>query len=90
MCGIILNDSVADLLELVDPVQDFHPNISHYDFLPPDFNLPKLSFFLVQYFIHHGPYGGRHLLAVNPGAGVSERSALLWGQLDTVDCPTPQ
>ena len=90
MCGIILNDDVADLLEPVYPLQDLHPNIPQYDFLPSEFDLPLLSFFLLQYFIHLGLYGGRHLSAVNSEADIFKRFALLRGQLVTVDSSTPQ
>ena len=69
MPGVILDDDVADLLELVHPAQDFHPNISQYDFLTPEFDLLESSF-LVQYSIRHGPYFGRHFLAVNPEADI--------------------
>ena len=78
MCGIILNDGVADLLEPVYPVQDFHPNIPQHDFLPSEFDLPLLSFCL-QYFTHLGLYGGRCLPAVSPDADILKPSGLLWG-----------
>src|ERR1700712_1125722 len=87
MSRVILDDDVADMLEPVCPPQDFHPNISHYDLLPIEWNLPILSLLIFNDSFDYGSHIRHNLTGVRVN-DTCKQCLVLRGQ--PLDGPAPQ